>query len=120
MPGHYQALHTLHLIELGSRWRLQGVMDLFTSYTVYMAEAFAKYKGKDGRFPELLGMHFGAMATSSRASSSARICGSNFLGPQQHLLISEAALMHAPGLVGRLNCFAALMHAALMHRSRGG
>lgn len=30
-------------------------MDLFTSYTVYMAEAFAKYKGKDGRFPELLG-----------------------------------------------------------------
>jgi hypothetical protein len=36
-------------------------MELFTSYTVGMAEAFAKYRGKDGRFPELLGMHIAAM-----------------------------------------------------------
>ena len=42
-------------------------MDLFTSYTVYMAEAFAKYKGKDGRFPELLGTHINAKQTFYRA-----------------------------------------------------
>lgn len=32
-------------------------MELFTAYTVGLAEAFTKYKGKDGRFPALLGTH---------------------------------------------------------------
>lgn len=36
-------------------WTLQGVLELFTAYTGGMAEAFTKYKGKDGRFPGRLG-----------------------------------------------------------------
>jgi hypothetical protein len=48
-------------------------MDLFTSYTVYLAEAFAKYKGKDGRFPELLGKHINAKQAFHRACSWAWI-----------------------------------------------
>lgn len=32
----------------------KGVLELFTVYTGGMAEAFTKYKGKDGRFPERL------------------------------------------------------------------
>ncbi len=31
------------------------MLELFTAYTSGMADAFARYKGKDGRFPQLLG-----------------------------------------------------------------
>jgi hypothetical protein len=71
---------------------LQGVMELFTSYTVGMAEAFAKYKGKDGRFPQLLGMtyqaHLRLHAAERAPARDTFVSAATMLTPQAHATAS--------------------------------